>query len=66
MQIPSSLNSVHDIDPYSKQHIKEAVTIIIDLIDQVRIRLPHLSAEQLTRRGTAAYDAGLNRVLSPG
>ena len=66
MQIPDSLSPVQDFGPNSKEHIKEAVTIIIELIDQVRQRLPHLNSELLTRRGIAAYDAGIHRVLSPG
>ena len=66
MQIPKSLNPVQLHGPESVEHIGEAVTIIIDLIDQVRIKLPHLDPEQLTRRGIAAYDAGVNRVMSRG
>lgn len=66
MQIPKSLNPVQLHGPESVEHIGEAVTIIIDLIDQVRIKLPHLDSEQLTRRGIAAYDAGVNRVMSRG
>ena len=65
MQIPESMNPVR-FGPESMEHIGEAVTIIIDLIDQVRLKLPHLDSEQLTRRGIAAYDAGVNRVLSRG
>ena len=66
MQIPRSMNPVQLYGPESVEHIGEAATIIIELIDQVRIKLPHLDPEQLTRRGIDAYDAGVNRVMSSG
>ena len=66
MQIPRSMNPNQQFGPDSVEHIGQAVTLIVDLIDQVRVKLPHLGSEQLTRRGIAAYDAGVNRVMSPG